>query len=132
MLFTSVTYEKHSCQNANLHKQRIFAQDVALHNRARYLTSSSLTTHYTYNIGTYCNRLSKKLGKNVPNSVTYLNRTPRCQWYMGRCGSQNGYQKDMCLNEMGLHAPNMITILNSTTNINGMGRGEEGRDFMTI
>ena len=68
----------------------------------------------------------------MPNSVTYLNRTPGCKWYMGRCGSQNGYQKDMCLNEMGLHAPNMITILNSTTNINGMGRGEEGRDFMTI
>ena len=33
------------------------------------------------------------------------------------CGSKNGYQNNTCLKEIGLHAPNMITILKSIVNI---------------
>ena len=30
-----------------------------------------------------------------------------------RCGSKKGYQEDMCFEEIGLHAQNMLTILGS-------------------
>ena len=36
-----------------------------------------------------------------------------------RYGSRNIHQKDMCLEEIGLHAQKLITILNSTVNIIG-------------
>ena len=38
-----------------------------------------------------------------------------CGW----CGSKNRYQKDKCLQEIALHAQNMITILVSIVNIIG-------------
>ena len=38
------------------------------------------------------------------------------------CGSKKEYQKDMCSNEIGLHAQNMITIMDSTVNIIGWDR----------
>ena len=44
---------------------------------------------------------------DVPNLVTYLNRTPIIEWYVVRCGSKNGYQKGIIrLKELGLHAQN--------------------------
>ena len=33
----------------------------------------------------------------MPNSDTYLNRTPLFKW----CGYKDGHQKDMCLKEIG-------------------------------
>ena len=40
---------------------------------------------------------------------------------MVRCGSKNGHQKDLCLIKIGLHAQNLLTILDSTINIIGGG-----------
>ena len=39
----------------------------------------------------------KTLGAKVdePNLVTYLNWTPIFEWCVVRCGSMNGYQKDV-------------------------------------
>ena len=42
---------------------------------------------------------------NGPNSVTYLDRTPICEWWVVRCRSKNAHQKGiMCLTESGLCA----------------------------
>jgi hypothetical protein len=38
---------------------------------------------------------------------------------MVRCGSKNGYKKDMCLKRIGLHAQNILTILGLIGNIIG-------------
>ena len=38
---------------------------------------------------------------------------------MVRCGSKNGDQKDMCLEEIGLCAQKLFTILGSIVNIIG-------------
>ena len=65
-----------------------------------------------------------------PNSVTYLNRTPILEWWAVRCGSKNGHKKDiMYLNEIGVHAQKLLTILGSTLIIIG-GRGEG--DYLVI
>ena len=71
--------------------------------------------------------VSENLGAKVdePNLITYLNWTPIFEWCVVRCGSKNGYQKDMCLKEIGLHAQNMIIILDSIVNV-------IGETFMTI
>ena len=53
----------------------------------------------------------------MSNSVNYLNQTHVFEWYVGRCGSKNGYQEDICLKEIGLCAKNMINIIGSTLNI---------------
>ena len=37
--------------------------------------------------------------------------------YVPRCGSKNGRHNDMCLEEVGLRAQNMLTILSSTINL---------------
>ena len=39
------------------------------------------------------------------------------EWYMVRCGSKNGHQKDMCFKEIGLRAENILIILASIVNI---------------
>ena len=39
---------------------------------------------------------------DMPNSITYLDQTPIFEWYLVRCGSKNRYQKDMCIEEIGL------------------------------
>jgi hypothetical protein len=49
----------------------------------------------------------------VPNLVTSLNQILRFEWYVVTCDPNNGYQKDMCPKEIGLHARDMITILGS-------------------
>ena len=36
---------------------------------------------------------------------------------MVRCGYKNGGKKDRCMKEIGLHAQNMITILDSIVNV---------------
>jgi hypothetical protein len=46
-----------------------------------------------------------------PYLVTFLIKTPTSKWYVVWCSSKNGQQKDMCLEEIGLHAQNMNLIL---------------------
>ena len=53
---------------------------------------------------------------DVPNSITYLNQTPIFEWYVVRCGTKNGYQKDV-FERVRLGAQNLITILGSQINI---------------
>ena len=55
----------------------------------------------------------------MPNLVTYHNQTSKSEWCVVRCGSKNEHKKDMCLKEVGLHAQNVITILDSVDNIVG-------------
>ena len=63
--------------------------------------------------------MAKHFKVDIPNSITYFDWTPLFEWYVVRCSSKNGDQKDMCLKEIGLHAQNMITILGSIVNISG-------------
>jgi hypothetical protein len=57
----------------------------------------------------------------MPNFVTYLIRTHEFEWYVVRCHSNNIYQKDMCLEEVGLRGQNMIISLGSIVNKNWGG-----------
>ena len=41
------------------------------------------------------------------------------EWYVVRCGSKNGHQKDTRLKEIGLYAQNMLAILGSIVNMTG-------------
>lgn len=50
---------------------------------------------------------------DMPNSVTYLHRTPKFEWYVVRCGLKNWHHKDMCLKEIDQRARNILTILGS-------------------
>ena len=43
-------------------------------------------------------------------SVTFLNRTPIFEWCVIVCSSKKGYQNDMCLKDIQLHAQNMIIV----------------------
>ena len=55
-----------------------------------------------------------------PYSVTSLNRTPIFEWYEVGCGSKHGYQKVICLKEIGLvHVQNMMYALGSIINTIG-------------
>ena len=54
---------------------------------------------------------------DMPNSVTYCNETPIIKWYVVKCGSKNGYQKDMSLKDIELYAQNLLIILGSIFNI---------------
>jgi hypothetical protein len=51
---------------------------------------------------------------DVPNLVTFINRQRVLEWYIVRCGSNNDYQKDICLKDIKLvRAQHMLTILSS-------------------
>ena len=52
-------------------------------------------------------------------SITNLMGRMYFEWYVVGCGSKNGYQKDVCLKEIGLRAQNMITILGSIVDVIG-------------
>jgi hypothetical protein len=48
---------------------------------------------------------------DVLDSIAYLNKILVFERYDGaRCGSKNGHQRELGLEEIGLHAQNMITI----------------------
>ena len=49
----------------------------------------------------------------MPNSTPTIIWTPIFQWCVIRCGSKNGHPIDTCSKEIGLCAPNMLTILDS-------------------
>ena len=61
------------------------------------------------------NRCGTKV--DVPNSSIAIIWTLVFEWYMVRCRSKNGHQKDMCLVEVELRAQNMLIILVSIINI---------------
>jgi hypothetical protein len=54
---------------------------------------------------------------DILDLVTYYYLTPIFKWYVVRYGSKNKPQKGSSLKEIGLHAQNMIVILDSTVNI---------------
>jgi hypothetical protein len=56
---------------------------------------------------------------DMPNLVSSLNWTPIVEWCVVKCGSKNGYPKDMCLEKIGLCAQNSMAFLGSTINIIG-------------
>lgn len=56
--------------------------------------------------------ISRHTKVDVPNSITYLNPTLIFEWYLIRCGSENGYQTYMWTT-----CSNMITIPGSIVNI---------------
>ena len=53
----------------------------------------------------------------VPTSNTTIIWTPIVEWYVVRCVSKNGQQKERCVNEIGLHAQNMLIILGLIVNM---------------
>ena len=50
------------------------------------------------------------------NYVVDLNLTHVFEWYVVRCDSKNGYQKDMFLNKIGLRVQIMLTSPNLIVN----------------
>ena len=70
------------------------------------------------NISLWCHEFTAQVDDKVGVSDS-LHWTPVCEWYLVWCGSKNGYQKDMCLIEIGLCAQIMITILSSIFKIFG-------------
>ena len=54
---------------------------------------------------------------DMHNSVTHLNRTLIFEWHVLWCGFKKGYEKDMCLKEIGPCVQIMITILSSMMNL---------------
>ena len=57
-------------------------------------------------------QLSEEYNTSGPYLVTHLNHTPIFEWCVVRCESKIGYQKDICLKEIQLHAHNLLAILN--------------------
>ena len=56
----------------------------------------------------------------MPNLVLSLIQSPIFEWCVVWCGVKNGHPKGiMYLEEIGLFAQNMITILNSMVNLIG-------------
>jgi hypothetical protein len=49
----------------------------------------------------------------------FFNRTAIFEWCVIMHVSTNGHHNDTCLKEIGLHAQNMITILDSIGNVIG-------------
>ena len=56
-----------------------------------YSVRQGVWLHYTFGKLSILNKV------DVPNSITYLNRTRRFEWDVVRCGFKNKYQKVMCL-----------------------------------
>ena len=56
---------------------------------------------------------------DVPNSNRTTMWTSIFEWEVVDCRSKNEQQKDMCLEEIGLCAQNMLTILSSIVNMIG-------------
>ena len=57
----------------------------------------------------------------MSHSITYLDWTLIFGWYVVWCGTNNLYQKDICLREFGLCIENMVINLGSIINVNWGG-----------
>ena len=70
---------------------------------------SDVATSVNYGVASSSSESNTK----VDNSylVTFLMKTPISKWYVVWCSSKYGQQKDMCLEEIRLHAQNMNPIL---------------------
>ena len=55
----------------------------------------------------------------MPNSNIAIIWTPIPEWYVVRCGSKNGHQKDMCSKEIELRVQNILTILSLIIDVIG-------------
>ena len=55
---------------------------------------------------------------DVPNLNIAIIWIPVFEWYVDlrSISKKNGHQKDICLEEIGLHAQNMLSILGSIVN----------------
>ena len=51
--------------------------------------------------------------EGVSTSVTYLNRTPMYLASMLWCASKNKHQKDVCFQDIGLHAHDEMIVVSS-------------------
>ena len=56
---------------------------------------------------------------DMPKSNAIITSKPIFEWYVVRCGSKNGHQKDICLKEIRLRVQNMPIALNLIVNIPG-------------
>ena len=56
---------------------------------------------------------------DVPNLVTYIDRTPTFECCVVKCGFKSRHQTHMSLKGNGLSAQNLSTILDTIVNING-------------
>ena len=54
---------------------------------------------------------------DVLNSATYRIKIRIFKGYVVRCDFENGFQADICLQEIGICVQNMLTILGSIVNI---------------
>ena len=69
----------------------------------------------------------------MPNLHKYMNWTHVFDWYVVTFGLITGYQKDTCLDGIGLCVQNMRTIIDSTFNIpwrRGGGKEEKLYDHL--
>ena len=62
---------------------------------------------------------------NVPKLVTHLNWAPLYEWCVVRCGATNRHHNAMSLQEIGLSAQILLTILGSIVRI--IEQGEKGQ-----
>jgi hypothetical protein len=53
----------------------------------------------------------------VPDSNISIIRTLIFEWYVVRCGSENGQQKYICSKQIGLCAQDMLAVLGSIGNV---------------
>ena len=61
-------------------------------------------------------------------SFTFFIMTPIFEWYVVRCASNNGYQKEIRLTKIEICAQDLMIIFNSIINI----IGEEGRTLWPL
>ena len=98
----------------------IFHNNVAFYYSVHHFNSRQLNQRMSFEImKTTLDRRKSVLKVDVRNLVTNLNQTPIFEscavWYH----SKNGYHKDTCQKEIGLHVQNMRTILMSIVNLVG-------------
>ena len=83
-----------------------------------YIIHVSLWSNASLVIPTAC--IFEKIPKvDVPNSNTKIIWSTIFEYYVVRCGSKNQYQKGTCLEEIGLCAQSMLTILVSIVDMIG-------------
>lgn len=97
-----------------MHFEGFFNLRLMLNNRVR---TNRTSPHVDYAQHSFQEmRTPIKVGS--PCSVIFLSRTHILKWYVVWCSSKNRYQKDIMFSlEIGLRAPNMITILGLLVNI---------------
>ena len=78
-----------------------------------HMTRVAITTLMIYYIDVIWSKI------DMPDLANDHNRIIIFVWYVVKCGSKYGRQKDMRVKESGLHVQNMTTILSSIVNTIG-------------